>query len=474
MKDFTVSMNSSGTFSLSSNVGKIEEYCAQRLKIKLNTDFLSQQISYYTLSFEPFSLSRKIVTENIYRESDTTDGIHFANGCIFCPVYDYISISPKVMVQIDAYETDSLGNVVSIMKSGIFTLEFSPSLTGEGMMLKTIRPDVKFFENVATAVSEALKTEVINGANIKNHSITNEKISSDAIHSQNLAENSVTSEKICEGSIVSSKLAPSCVTAEKLCSTSVTESKLADSSVSNSKICEGSVTESKIADNSVTKNKIANGSITETKLANGSVTPTKLDRAYLTQHQSLDGLATEDWVKNQGFVTNADFNAKLPEKLSSFENDIAVSFTAQSLTEEQKNTALGNIGAVKAESDKVLSQNDFTDKYKEKLDIALTEHQDISSKADVSALAKVSFSGSYDDLTDLPDLEQFNCGFNDKLKEKYDSAYSHSVEKHAVPNAEENVLEEITLNGNTVEVQSKTANLTVITFNTCEPIFSEV
>lgn len=434
MKDLTVSMNSSGTFSLSSNVGKIEEYCAQRLKIKLNTDFLSQQISYYTLSFEPFSLSRKIITENIYRESDTTDGIHFADGCIFCPVYDYISISPKVMVQIDAYETDSSGNVVSIMKSGIFTLEFSPSLTGEGMMLETVRPDVKFFENVATAVGEALKTEVLNGANIKNYSITNEKISSDAIQSQNLAENSVTSEKICKES----------------------------------------VTEPKIADNSVTKNKIANGSVTESKLADGSVTPEKLDRAYLTQHQSLDGLATESWVKNQGFVTNADFNEKLPEKLSSFQNDIAVSFKAQSLTEEEKNTALGNIGAVKAESGKVLSQNDFTDKYKEKLDIALTEHQDISSKADVSALARVSFSGSYDDLTDLPDLEQLNCGFNDELKEKYDSAYSHSVEKHAVPNAEENVLEGITLNGDTVEVQSKTANLTVIAFNTCEPVFSEV
>ncbi len=474
MKDLTVTMNSSGTFSLSPDVGKIEEYCAKRLKIKLNTDFLSQNISYYTLSFEPFSVSRKIITENIYRESDTTDGIHFADGYIFCPVYDYISISPKVMVQIDAYETDSSGNVVSIMKSGIFTLEFSPSLTGEGMMLETVRPDVKFFENVGTAVSEALKTEVLNGANIKNSSITNEKIADDAIFSRNLAENSVTSEKILSESIVSSKLAQNCVTAEKIKSGSVTETKLADNSVSNAKICDGSITESKIADNSVTKNKIANGSITQTKLDSGSVTPEKLDRAYLTQHQSLDGLATEDWVKNQGFVTGTDFNEKLPEKLSCFENDIAVSFVSQALTEEQKNIALGNIGAVKAESGKVLSQNDFTDECKSKLDNALTEHQDISSKANINDLARVSFSGSYDDLSDLPDLERFNCGFNDELKEKYDSAYSHSVERHAVPEAEENVLEEITLNGIAVETENKTANLAVISFNTCEPIFSEV
>ena len=131
MTDLLITMNSSGAFSLANECGRIEEYCAKRLKIKLNTDFLSSAIKYYTLSFEPFSLARKIITENIYVDADTTEGIYFSNGYIYCPIYDYIAVSPSVMVQIDGYETDEAGNVTTIIKSGIFTLEFAPSLTGD-------------------------------------------------------------------------------------------------------------------------------------------------------------------------------------------------------------------------------------------------------------------------------------------------------------------------------------------------------
>ena len=65
MTDLLITMNTSGAFTLPSGAGRIEEYCAKRLKIKLNTDFLSSAIKYYTLSFEPYSLSRKIITENM-------------------------------------------------------------------------------------------------------------------------------------------------------------------------------------------------------------------------------------------------------------------------------------------------------------------------------------------------------------------------------------------------------------------------
>ncbi len=504
MTDLLITMNTSGAFTLPSGAGRIEEYCAKRLKIKLNTDFLSSAIKYYTLSFEPYSLSRKIITENIYRNSDTAEGIYFADGYIFCPIYDYIAVSPTVMVQIDAYETDSYGNVTTIIKSGIFTLEFAPSLTGEGVMLSTVRPDVKFRENVENAIGELMKTQVLDGTNLVNYSVTGPKIAEQTIGTDKLQNNVITTPKIKDGAVTSSKIAEGGVTSENLADNSVTSSKLSDGSVTANKIADGNVITSKLADGSVTNAKLALYSVDETtirpravttvKLADKSVTPAKLDRAYLTSHQSLSGYATEDWVKKQDYLTehqslqgyateqwveeqnfltvDSDIITKedLPEKLSDLENDIAVELVKQTLTDEQKNTVIENIGAVKKEEGKTLSQNDFTDADKEKLNKALTEHQDISMKADVSSLSAVSFSGSYNDLSDLPE----NCGFTQELKNNYDSAFKHSIEEHAPAGAEENVIESVTLNGNTVNVSDKNISLSVIDFEEREAIFMEV
>ncbi len=525
MTDLIITMNTSGAFTLPSGAGRIEEYCAKRLKIKLNTDFLSSAIKYYTLSFEPYSLSRKIITENIYRNSDTAEGIYFADGYIFCPIYDYIAVSPTVMVQIDAYETDSYGNVTAIIKSGIFTLEFAPSLTGEGVMLSTVRPDVKFRENVENAIGELMKTQVLDGTNLINYSVTGPKIAEQTIGTDKLQNNVITTPKIKDGAVTSSKIAEGGVTSANLADNSVTSSELSDGSVTLNKIADGNVITSKLADGSVTNAKLAVYSVDEAtiraravttaKLADRSVTPAKLDRAYLTSHQSLSGYATEDWVKKQNYLTEqqdlsgyvteewvknqnylkehqslqgyatekwveeqnfltADSDIiteeDLPEKLSDLENDVAVEFVKQTLTDEQKNTVIENIGAVKKEDGKTLSQNDFTDADKEKLDKALTEHQDISMKADISSLSAVSFSGSYNDLSDLPE----NCGFTEELKKNYDDAVLHSLEDHAPVNAQENIIESVMLNGKTVTVSDKNVSLSVIDFSEREEIFVEV
>lgn len=525
MTDLLITMNTSGAFTLPSGAGRIEEYCAKRLKIKLNTDFLSSAIKYYTLSFEPYSLSRKIITENIYRNSDSAEGIYFADGYIFCPIYDYIAVSPTVMVQIDAYETDLYGNVTTIIKSGIFTLEFAPSLTGEGVMLSTVRPDVKFAENVEKTMSELMKTQVLDGANLIKYSVTGPKIAEQTIGTDKLQNNVITTSKIKDDAVTSSKLADESVVSEKIADNSITSSKLEDGSVTANKIADGNVITSKLADGSVTNKKLAvysvdeaaitPRSVTTNKLADRSVTPAKLDRTYLTSHQSLSGYATEDWVKKQnylkeyqsldgyatedwvekqnylkehqslqGYATEKWVEEKnyltadsdiviskdLPQKLSDLENDVAVEFIKQTLTDEQKNTVIENIGAVKSEEGKTLSQNDFTDADKEKLDKALTEHQDISMKADISSLSAVSFSGSYDDLSDLPE----NCGFTESLKNDYDKAVLHSKEKHAPVDAQENIIESVTVNGKAVEISDKNVSLTVIEFAERETIFAEV
>ncbi len=463
MTDLLITMSSSGTFTLPDNAGRIEEYCAKRLKIKLNTDFLSTAIKYYTLSFEPYSLSRKIITENIYRDSDATEGIYFADGYIFCPIYDYIAVSPKVMVQVDAYETDDLGNVQSIIKSGIFTLEFAPSLTGEGMMLESVRPDAKFTENVRSSLSEILKTQPLDGENLKSLSVSGLKIKVLTIGTAHLQNGSVTASKIATGAVVNENIGDESVTSDKLAKSSVTESRILNGAVTTDKIQNLNVTSAKLAAGAVTNAKLGNFSVSESKLmpnsvttlriANKAVTPAKLDRTYLTEHQSLEGYATESWVKSQNYLTTVD-KENLPSKLSEFENDVAVSFQEQALSEEEKNIARNNIGAVKAEEGKTLSQNDFTDEDKGKLD----------------SLATVSFSGSYNDLVDLPE----KCGFTDILKENYNSAYEHSLSEHAPANAEENVLESVQLNGEKIEIKEKTASLSVVAFAEKEPSFLEV
>ena len=559
MKDILINMDSSGAFSFSGDVGRIEEYCAKRLKIKLNSDFLSQSITYYTLSFEPYSLSRKIITENIYVQSDSTDGIYFMNGYIYCPVYDYIAIAPEVMVQIDAYETDSAGNVTAIIKSGIFTLEFDKSLTGEAVMLETTRPDVKFSEKVNEAVAKAMETQVLDGAKLKKFSVSANKLQVLSISAPQLADFAVTASKIAYGVVGTEHLAEGSVTGPKIKYGSVTGDKLADNSVDDEKLADKSVTSSKLADNAVLSTKLATYCVTEdkirpraistTKLKEKCVTPAILDRSYLTHHQSLVGYATEDWVKMQEYVKGDDLESKadktdlpeklsqlqndiavsfvkqklnaeqkttardnigavkavegkvlssndftdeekeklskaitehqdismkadkseLPKKLSELENDVALTFTEQVLTDEQKLTVLDNIGAVKASEGKVLSSNDFTDEEKEKLSKAITEHQDISMKADKSEMADVAFSGSYNDLKDLPE-----CSFNYELKENYDAAYAHSLEEHADIKAQENIIEEIIINGSQIPVKEKKVSFSVIDFTFAEPIFAEV
>ncbi len=555
MTDLTVSMDSSGSFSFSSGCGRIEEYCAKRLKIKLNTDFQASSIKYYTLSFEPFSLSRKIITENIYRDSSSTKGIYFSNGYIYCPIYDYIAVAPSVMVQVDAYELDSDGNVSAIIKSGIFTLQFSPSLTGEGMMLETVRPDVKFKENVENAVTEILETYEIDGERLKKFSVDGNKLKISTITMAQLQDSCVTSSKIAKNAVKTDTIDEQSVTGEKIADKTIGGEKLKDGSITADKICDKNISGQKIADSSIANIHLSNycvnevkirpNSITTSKISDGSVTPAKLDRAYLTHHQSLAGYATMDWVNQKNFVDDISMKAdktEVPKKLSDLKNDMAISYIKQDLTDSQKLIARINIGAVKAEAGKGLSSNDFTDREKEKLSRALTEHQDISMKADktelpqklsdlkndmavsyktqnltddekaialnnigavktetgkglssndftdeekeklskaltelsmkadVDSLHEIAFSGSYNDLSDIPDP----CGFNDELKINYDKAFNHSNELHAPSDAEKNIIEKISVNGCEAETENETAYISVIGYETKEPVFMEV
>ena len=89
----------------------------------------------------------------------------------------------------------------------------------------------------------------------------------------------------------------------------------------------------------------------------------------------------------------------------------------------------------------------------------LTEHQDISGKADKTELHnhsnktildnitsekitlwdnKSTFSGSYNDLTNKPTIPTVTNDLTDTLKSNYDTAYTHSQSAHAPSNAQKN------------------------------------
>ena len=206
-----------------------------------------------------------------------------------------------------------------------------------------------------------------------------------------------------------------------------------------------------------------------TKIPSEYVTETELNsKGYLTEHQdishlatkkelfskdyndltnkptipSIDGLATKTYVNEE--IEKIDVTSQLgdyakktdipvvPTKISAFSNDkgYLTSVPGEYVTE----TELNNKGY-------------------------LTEHQDISGKADKTELhshsnktvldnitsAKVTewnnkstFDGNYNSLTNKPTIPTVSNDLTNTLKSNYDKAYTHSQSSHAPTNAQKN------------------------------------
>jgi len=127
------------------------------------------------------------------------------------------------------------------------------------------------------------------------------------------------------------------VTAEKLADSSVKTEKLADGAVTTEKMAEGSVTTSKLADSAITAGKLASSSVTTEKIAQGAVNSGALAEGAVSESELASG------VRN--------ILARKVEK----------------------------------EAGKGLSQNDFTDAEKAKLN-AITVVDETSLQVDTSSL----------------------------------------------------------------------------------------
>lgn len=80
-----------------------------------------------------------------------------------------------------------------------------------------------------------------------------------------------------------------------------------------------------------------------------------------------------------------------------------------------------------------------------------------------SDLKTVAFSGSYNDLTNKPNIPTVTNDLTDALKANYDAAYTHSQAAHAPVGAQANVIEAIKVNGAAQTVTNKAVNIVVPT-----------
>jgi len=78
-------------------------------------------------------------------------------------------------------------------------------------------------------------------------------------------------------------------------------------------------------------------------------------------------------------------------------------------------------------------------------------------------LKTVAFTGSYNDLTNKPNIPTVTNDLTNELKGQYDAAYQHSQAAHAPSNAQENVIETINVNGTPQQPTGKAVNITVPT-----------
>ena len=325
MENILITMTDDGKLSCDdANGGYIEEVKARQLVITVNSLFQSDIITYFTVSFEPKGFGKKIVSDNIYKQGQTSE-IYYSDGKIYCPIYDYVSVSPKVKIQVDGYETDENDDICAIYKSGLMELTFSESIVGDKIFPETENADLKLSEKIKEKISAELASFVAGTSNIADSAITNSKIADLAVRTNHINYYSVTPDKLSTGAVITPKIVDGAVTTVKIADNAITTDKITNRSVTTKKIATETITDNELAAGSVTASKIANGvvltakiadanittakikdlAVTTAKLANSSVTPEKLQEKYALQ-SNLETLSTSVSENTQDIQTLRD------------------------------------------------------------------------------------------------------------------------------------------------------------------------
>lgn len=138
MREYIIKINNDGTATAVTTPQQyMEEHNATQLSIELNDELKHPGISYYTLCFNINAL-----TDNPYNVKITSDMItsNSPNGCtdgdyIYYPLPESLTACKSLAVQVQAYILGANEKIEEIIKSPVFYLNFSSSVTGEEELL---------------------------------------------------------------------------------------------------------------------------------------------------------------------------------------------------------------------------------------------------------------------------------------------------------------------------------------------------
>lgn len=127
MRDVTATVTLGGTVTVEGFSGFAQEHNAARLIVVLNDELSAADISCHYLCFDLYGLARKINSNPIY---DANDAPAYRQGNrLYCPLPQALTAGGELTVQVEGHCVTA-GEVESIVKSGLFTLDFEPSLMG--------------------------------------------------------------------------------------------------------------------------------------------------------------------------------------------------------------------------------------------------------------------------------------------------------------------------------------------------------
>jgi hypothetical protein len=98
----------------------------------------------------------------------------------------------------------------------------------------------------------------------------------EGIDGARLRDGSISSEKLAPGSVTAAKIGLNAVTSAKIANAAVTADKLAEDSVNTKHVADGAITREKIAEQAISADKIFPGAVVTDKLAKSAVTEDKI------------------------------------------------------------------------------------------------------------------------------------------------------------------------------------------------------
>ncbi|HZK38722.1 MAG TPA: Ig-like domain-containing protein [Clostridia bacterium] len=127
MRDVTATVTPGGAVRVEGFSGFAQEHNAARLIVVLNDELSAADISCHYLCFDLYGLARKINSNPIYDENGTP--AYRQGSRLYCPLPQALTAGGELTVQVEGHRIVA-GEPASIVKSGLFTLEFEPSLMG--------------------------------------------------------------------------------------------------------------------------------------------------------------------------------------------------------------------------------------------------------------------------------------------------------------------------------------------------------